>query len=101
MADVPEPADIFDRLVEVTSIVTDDKNHSMTIDFLYPRFKDGKSGGYDKSKSAFKEWMKHYINGAYEPTQVQYLNNHNKLFIRGVKFKPEAMETGGIELQQF
>jgi hypothetical protein len=45
-------------------------------------------GGYDKSKSAFKEWIRHYVkNNIAAERNVIHVTIHNRPKLKGVKFK--------------
>jgi hypothetical protein len=62
MGETPDPSEIFHRLFDVTGNQATGKDaDEVTIDNLFPRIKDGRSGNYDKTKEAFKEWIKHHV----------------------------------------
>jgi hypothetical protein len=98
MSETPDPSIIFERLLKVTGMQA--SHNTVTIDHLYLRFKDGSKGGYDKTKTAFKEWLKHYVKN--NQRRVRYINSQNRPELRGVQFKMEDIPmdvTTGIDDQ--
>jgi hypothetical protein len=98
MSETPDPSVVFERLLKVTGM--QDSHNTVTIDHLYLRVKNGSKGGYDKTKTAFKEWLKHYFKNN-EP-RMRYINSQNRPELRGVQFKEEDVPmdvTTGIDDQ--
>jgi hypothetical protein len=53
-----------------------------------------------KTKTAFKEWLKHYVKN--NQRRVRYINSQNRPELRGVQFKMEDIPmdvTTGIDDQ--